>query len=112
MVRDGVCPCALTLTGSGARRKGGKVSFLCLLQVGFTSAPGQGGILAQRDFDRRFSPHFVSACPLIMEKSPGQLQPSAVASCSYMVCVACFGEFQLELEFLPVSSPEHCHRSS
>ncbi|NXR17986.1 SSRB protein, partial [Cinclus mexicanus] len=27
--------------------------------VGFTSAPGQGGILAQRDFDRRFSPHFV-----------------------------------------------------
>uniref|UniRef100_A0A8U7NH63 Uncharacterized protein n=1 Tax=Corvus moneduloides TaxID=1196302 RepID=A0A8U7NH63_CORMO len=29
------------------------------LQVGFTSAPGQGGILAQRDFDRRFSPHFL-----------------------------------------------------
>uniref|UniRef100_A0A8C4YEP5 Signal sequence receptor subunit 2 n=1 Tax=Gopherus evgoodei TaxID=1825980 RepID=A0A8C4YEP5_9SAUR len=28
--------------------------------VGFTSAPGQGGILAQREFDRRFSPHFVS----------------------------------------------------
>ncbi|NXY11057.1 SSRB protein, partial [Pteruthius melanotis] len=27
--------------------------------VGFTSAPGQGGILAQRDLDRRFSPHFV-----------------------------------------------------
>ncbi|NXI20871.1 SSRB protein, partial [Sterrhoptilus dennistouni] len=27
--------------------------------VGFTSAPRQGGILAQRDFDRRFSPHFV-----------------------------------------------------
>ncbi|XP_041340260.1 translocon-associated protein subunit beta, partial [Pyrgilauda ruficollis] len=27
--------------------------------VGFTSAPGQGGILAQRDFDRRFSPHFL-----------------------------------------------------
>ncbi|GAB5583870.1 translocon-associated protein subunit beta [Prionailurus iriomotensis] len=26
--------------------------------VGFTSAPGQGGILAQREFDRRFSPHF------------------------------------------------------
>lgn len=30
------------------------------LQVGFTSAPGQGGILAQREFDRRFSPHYVS----------------------------------------------------
>ncbi|NWR24209.1 SSRB protein, partial [Emberiza fucata] len=27
--------------------------------VGFTSAPGQGGILAQRDFNRRFSPHFL-----------------------------------------------------
>ncbi|NXQ27318.1 SSRB protein, partial [Alaudala cheleensis] len=27
--------------------------------VGFTGAPGQGGILAQRNFDRRFSPHFV-----------------------------------------------------
>lgn len=33
-----------------------------LFQVGFTSAPGQGGILAQREFDRRFSPHFVSIC--------------------------------------------------
>ncbi|NXD44936.1 SSRB protein, partial [Copsychus sechellarum] len=32
--------------------------------VGFTSALGQGGILAQRDFDRRFSPHFVSTCAL------------------------------------------------
>ncbi|XP_053134269.1 translocon-associated protein subunit beta isoform X2 [Hemicordylus capensis] len=29
-----------------------------LVVVGFTSAPGQGGILAQREFDRRFSPHF------------------------------------------------------
>ncbi|TKC38687.1 hypothetical protein EI555_016789, partial [Monodon monoceros] len=28
--------------------------------IGFTSAPGQGGILAQREFDRRFSPHFSS----------------------------------------------------
>ncbi|KAM8841554.1 translocon-associated protein subunit beta isoform 1-T1 [Spinachia spinachia] len=27
--------------------------------VGFTSAPGQGGILAQREFDRRFSPHYL-----------------------------------------------------
>lgn len=27
--------------------------------VGSTSAPGQGGILAQREFDRRFSPHFL-----------------------------------------------------
>lgn len=34
------------------------------LQVGFTSAPGQGGILAQREFDRRFSPHYVSSCHL------------------------------------------------
>ncbi|XP_010562378.1 PREDICTED: translocon-associated protein subunit beta isoform X2 [Haliaeetus leucocephalus] len=30
--------------------------------VGFTSAPGQGGILAQREFDRRFSPHFFVVC--------------------------------------------------
>uniref|UniRef100_A0A671UD18 Signal sequence receptor, beta n=1 Tax=Sparus aurata TaxID=8175 RepID=A0A671UD18_SPAAU len=29
--------------------------------VGYTSAPGQGGILAQREFDRRFSPHYVSS---------------------------------------------------
>ncbi|XP_073493719.1 translocon-associated protein subunit beta isoform X2 [Phyllobates terribilis] len=28
-------------------------------QMGYTSAPGQGGILAQREFDRRFSPHFL-----------------------------------------------------
>lgn len=36
--------------------------WLCYLvsQVGYTSAPGQGGILAQREFDRRFSPHYVS----------------------------------------------------
>ncbi|XP_034748575.1 translocon-associated protein subunit beta isoform X1 [Etheostoma cragini] len=27
--------------------------------VGYTSAPGQGGILAQREFDRRFSPHYL-----------------------------------------------------
>ncbi|XP_072094364.1 translocon-associated protein subunit beta [Mobula birostris] len=27
--------------------------------MGYTSAPGQGGILAQREFDRRFSPHFL-----------------------------------------------------
>ncbi|XP_060934124.1 translocon-associated protein subunit beta-like [Limanda limanda] len=27
--------------------------------VGFTSAPGQGGILAEREFDRRFSPHYL-----------------------------------------------------
>ncbi|KFP51589.1 Translocon-associated protein subunit beta, partial [Cathartes aura] len=27
--------------------------------VGFMSAPGQGGILAQRESDRRFSPHVV-----------------------------------------------------
>lgn len=34
--------------------------FFSAFQIGFTSAPGQGGILAQREFDRRFSPHFVS----------------------------------------------------
>ncbi|KAJ8386456.1 hypothetical protein AAFF_G00169260 [Aldrovandia affinis] len=28
-------------------------------EVGYTSAPGQGGILAQREFDRRFSPHYL-----------------------------------------------------
>ncbi|KAK1194635.1 SSRB protein, partial [Pygoscelis papua] len=27
--------------------------------VGFTSAPGQGGILAQREFDGRFSPRLL-----------------------------------------------------
>lgn len=59
------------------------MSFPCLLQVGFTSAPGQGGILAQRDFDRRFSPHFVSACPLIMEKCTR----AAAAECGGLVLV-------------------------
>ncbi|NXS45075.1 SSRB protein, partial [Balaeniceps rex] len=34
-------------------REGGRV------MVGFTSAPGQGGILAQREFDRRLSPRFL-----------------------------------------------------
>uniref|UniRef100_H0XGG4 Signal sequence receptor subunit 2 n=1 Tax=Otolemur garnettii TaxID=30611 RepID=H0XGG4_OTOGA len=34
------------------------MGFFCL-QIGSTSAPGQGGILAQREFDRRFSPHFL-----------------------------------------------------
>ncbi|KAJ8000270.1 hypothetical protein DPEC_G00203100 [Dallia pectoralis] len=29
------------------------------VMVGYTSAPGQGGILAQREFDRRFSPHYL-----------------------------------------------------
>lgn len=39
---------------------GVKLKCLSFLQVGYTSAPGQGGILAQREFDRRFSPHYVS----------------------------------------------------
>ncbi|KAG9355303.1 hypothetical protein JZ751_000141 [Albula glossodonta] len=34
-------------------------SLHCELLVGYTSAPGQGGILAQREFDRRFSPHYL-----------------------------------------------------
>lgn len=37
-----------------------KCPLLPFLQVGYSSAPGQGGILAQREFDRRFSPHYVS----------------------------------------------------
>ncbi|NXA75181.1 SSRB protein, partial [Thryothorus ludovicianus] len=35
------------------------ITYLAQVVVGFTSAPGQGGILAQCDFYRRFSPHFV-----------------------------------------------------
>uniref|UniRef100_A0A673SQE5 Signal sequence receptor subunit 2 n=1 Tax=Suricata suricatta TaxID=37032 RepID=A0A673SQE5_SURSU len=38
--------------------------------VGFTSAPGQGGILAQREFDRRFSPHFVSSAASLSPPAP------------------------------------------
>lgn len=49
------------------------IFFPCLFQVGFTSAPGQGGILAQREFDRRFSPHFVSTFQLVMEIALHQL---------------------------------------
>lgn len=30
------------------------------VQVGFTSAPGEGGIVGSKDFDRKFSPHVVS----------------------------------------------------
>ncbi|CAD7674761.1 unnamed protein product [Nyctereutes procyonoides] len=41
--------------------------------IGFTSAPGQGGILAQREFDRRFSPHF--ACALLEEDKGEQDTP-------------------------------------
>lgn len=43
-------------------------------QIGFTSAPGQGGILAQREFDRRFSPHFVSLA-VFSRRSPGTRTP-------------------------------------
>lgn len=28
--------------------------------MGFTSAPGEGGIVGSKDFDRKFSPHVVS----------------------------------------------------
>ncbi|XP_012870491.1 PREDICTED: translocon-associated protein subunit beta [Dipodomys ordii] len=35
------------------------INAVCSFQIGSTSAPGQGGILAQREFDRRFSPHFL-----------------------------------------------------
>ncbi|KAI1901495.1 hypothetical protein AGOR_G00035020 [Albula goreensis] len=40
-------------TVSYVAQEGGQVT------VGYTSAPGQGGILAQREFDRRFSPHYL-----------------------------------------------------
>ena len=29
-------------------------------QFGYTSAPGEGGIMNFRDYDRKFSPHVVS----------------------------------------------------
>ncbi|XP_023390095.1 LOW QUALITY PROTEIN: translocon-associated protein subunit beta [Pteropus vampyrus] len=49
--------------GAGGRSGGahgtGPDTFSSFFQIGFTSAPGQGGILAQREFDRRFSPHFL-----------------------------------------------------
>lgn len=50
-------------------------SVLLLFQVGFTSAPGQGGILAQREFDRRFSPHFVSGTVWSGMRPPWVLGP-------------------------------------
>ena len=27
------------------------------VQIGYTSEPGEGGIIAQRDYDKKFSPH-------------------------------------------------------
>ena len=62
--KDWVCPDALLFS----------------FQVGFTSAPGQGGILAQREFDRRFSPHFVSSAESPYH-SPGTGTPSGSGSC-------------------------------
>lgn len=75
-----------------ALEQGGKVAkrvFSLLFQVGFTSAPGQGGILAQRDFDRRFSPHFVSTFHLIMEKCTTAAAAQCGGFCLHVVCVAC-----------------------
>lgn len=89
-------PALLHCTGSVARGEGGKkkisiIFFPYLFQVGFTSAPGQGGILAQREFDRRFSPHFVSTFQLVIEIAPQQpMQPSTVAFCQFVVGLVWF----------------------
>ena len=32
---------------------------VCFCQVGYTSAPGEGGIVNFKEFNRRFSPHVV-----------------------------------------------------
>lgn len=37
--------------------------YLNARQIGYTSGPGEGGIMHHRDYDRKFSPHVVShAC--------------------------------------------------
>lgn len=72
-----------------ARRKGSKCYLFSpyLFQVGFTSAPGQGGILAQREFDRRFSPHFVSIFQLVIEIALQQLCNPAQGLFASLWCV-------------------------
>ena len=37
-----------------------KTELFFSLKVGFSSFPGEGGIVPEREFDRRFSPHVVS----------------------------------------------------
>lgn len=36
------------------------IDFSLQIQIGYTSEPGEGGIIALRDYDRKFSPHVVS----------------------------------------------------
>lgn len=60
---------------SQVRQRGAWLMSCFSFQVGFTSAPGQGGILAQREFDRRFSPHFVSGTVLSGMRPPWVLGP-------------------------------------
>lgn len=89
-----------------------------LFQIGFTSAPGQGGILAQREFDRRFSPHFVSTFQLVIEIALQQLQPSTAAFCQFVCGVFGLHYSHLEvvlqhgLQLIGISCPEEYHRKS
>lgn len=86
VVRDDSFACSLTLHVLCCKMERWQILFpLCLFQVGFTSAPGQGGILAQREFDRRFSPHFVSILQLVIEL---QL-PCSPSQCQFVVCLVC-----------------------
>lgn len=112
-------PALLYCAGSAARRKRGKYYLPpppYLFQVGFTSAPGQGGILAQREFDRRFSPHFVSIFPLVIEIALQRLCHPAQGLFAGLWCVGFMlqspGEAQRGLQLICISAPEEYHRKS
>lgn len=81
-----------------------------LFQVGFTSAPGQGGILAQREFDRRFSPHFVSICQLGIAIAPRSTPPTHRVGLQF-ISVVQKGIAEQESGFHP-GSEEQCRISA
>lgn len=108
VVRDDAFAYSLILHVLCCKMETGQILFpLCLFQVGFTSAPGQGGILAQREFDRRFSPHFVSIFQLAIEL---QL-PCSARLWRVWFALQSPGKLQHGLQLICISCPEECHRS-
>ncbi|KAK8378158.1 hypothetical protein O3P69_018844 [Scylla paramamosain] len=45
------------------------------IQIGYTSEPGEGGIIAFRDYDRKFSPHVFDWLIFALLMIPAQLVP-------------------------------------
>ncbi|CAL4140793.1 unnamed protein product [Meganyctiphanes norvegica] len=45
------------------------------IQIGYTSEPGEGGIIAYRDYDRKFSPHVFDWCIFALLMIPALVVP-------------------------------------